>query len=1519
MAVKAYSRLLIFLVVVACLGTLIFFIQRYQISRMNQSVQGRAAEAEKSGDFETAARLYQEHLEINPEDQDVKKKLADVLVKGPKSPAHQDQAIVLYSQLLTREPGLKDIRRRLAELLMERQRFDEAREHLATLVSAEKSKEKGTQDGELWFMLGRCFDALNEPVPCCDAFKQAIENHFAGAHLEAFQRRAFLLRGSLDQPEEARQIMEDMIKEQPDNPDSYLARGRYRLQFGKTEDDRKDAKEDFQRVRDKAPNTPEVYLELARLELTRQPAGLDQARGYLEQGLKQLPKDPSLHEARAMLELQQGASEKAASLLRESVELLPDQPMLRWRLAKLQAERGETAGVLSQIEELKRLKFSNPLTELLEAYLQIDSKEWAKARQTLLKLEPIFKSVPELNATIQVLLARCYQELGDSDRKLAAFELAAKANPGSYQALAGLAESLAAQGELDRAIEEYQKLNSVPQARPALMRLLIVRNQQRPLEERDWSVAEKLVDVAAKSDPKSSEWVVLKADLRLAQGKVAEARDLLEKGQARDPDAIGVRIKLAELLRKQRQFAEAGRTLEDAENLVLQDLQSSRERANRATGEEAKTLRSRAEVNAYRLTGVRIEKARLLIAEGRGDAAMRIEKLVGDVASLPKTYAVALVDALAVEAAALNDLSLTRALWSKAAELEPKKLDPRIRLLEIAFQSREKDQEQQVQKTIEEQLNRIQEIDGADGLMSQYLQCRYLMWQANQDINARDPVKQDQLRTTARNQLNELLTRRADWSVIPMALGQLAEPELAPVEKKFGELKNQRKTSPDVDQALFDATKVELNKKRQEVVSHYQKAIDLGQRSPAVLQRALGLYKDLGSEFQDRHDQVFRLLPANMRNSLYQNAARIAFNEGRHGEAIESAQKGLQDSPKSTQARFFLVDLLIADGKRGEAEKTLREGDPSNPDIQQVLVRLLILMGRKDKAEQALGAAEATLKTLMPSGPLALAHCCESIGQSYKDDETRLTEWNNKATTWYGKAENGKPDDFEVTRQFVDFLLRINQRDQARNYLTKILDSKDSNQRTPEQMAWARRSLAFVLILGNEEDQLRQAQELMKPIEEKLAARKSDPKIIPKPEDLRILAKVYEARRTKESHLLARGVMEELVESGLGNAEDRLLLALTYQADGDWDKAWAQFDGLISDTDHARDLDIQARRPEYLTRYILALLSRHEHDPQPEFLTRAEALVDKLAELQPDALGSPALKARILKAQKQPEKARELIEAYTRNPRLRDEVRLAWAKQAEDLSFADLAKRLLTETLQRTPDGPANRQALARFLARQGQVQEALVVLEPAWKPAVNPEQFINSAIAVLYSATGKPDASQIERVAGWIESALARNPGSSPLITSLANLRERQGKFREAEDLYRKAIDQKADNVIALNNLAWLMVLQNESSADALNLINRAVNYYPSNPELLDTRGMIYMSSGDHKRAINDLNQAIDRDPTAIKYFHLAQAYLRASNRENAAQALAKANDKGLAATDLHPLELTAYQKVLSDLKAPR
>jgi len=108
------------------------------------------------------------------------------------------------------------------------------------------------------------------------------------------------------------------------------------------------------------------------------------------------------------------------------------------------------------------------------------------------------------------------------------------------------------------------------------------------------------------------------------------------------------------------------------------------------------------------------------------------------------------------------------------------------------------------------------------------------------------------------------------------------------------------------------------------------------------------------------------------------------------------------------------------------------------------------------------------------------------------------------------------------------------------------------------------------------------------------------------------------------------------------------------------------------------------------------------------------------------------------------------------------------------------------------------------------------------------------------------------------------------------------------------------------LNNLAWLLALKEGNGDEALKHVQSAIDLRGPMPKLLDTRGIIYVKLGKHKEAVDDLEEVVAQAPSAVSYFHLAQAF-SATNQHAAAAAFQEARNRGLD-REIDPLERNAY-----------
>lgn len=1437
MTSKTVKRLAILVVFIGAVAGLGYWTRGRQIETMARSVDQRAEIAEKEGDFAKAESLLLEHLEVAPGDVEVQLRYAEAMLKTSRTQNRMIEAMSVYNNVLTRFPARDDARRSLLDLEFELGRYSDSLNDAMILLRS------APNDGHLFFISGRCREEMSDETKAILDYQAAID-HGAAERLEAYQRKAWLLRDRLNQPRQADETIETMVKSDPENHLVYLERGRYRRRMN----DLAAARVDFEKAIALAPREVDCRLELA--QTAEQESGRAAARAILEQAVAADPGQVLLQEALATLELRDGKINAAAERLEKALKATPDQVRLRLLLAYILAQRGDTGKLLLQMEELKKIGISPNLLQYLMAHYYVNLREYTKARQVLVSLQAQLVGTSSLKARVNVLLAQCYSQLGEPGMQQDAYLRAISANPRDLTARMGYIANLVAQGDVEGAIQGYQGvLDRAPQARMPLARLLITRNLQRPEANRDWTQINRLIDQALTDEPDSPEPIIVRAEALLAQDRFADAKTLLAGAMAKFSKSTDLRNASSSLLARQGRYDEAFALLDAAK----------------------KELGDRVEL--------RLQRARLVaLLKGPGVAAA-LNELAQGVDSFSKDDRKILLNGLAIEFVRLQEYAAASRLWIRLAQDDPKNMELRLTLLDLAFQTA--DQEQ-----IETNIKSVQSIEGDEGLLGRYCQVRYLIWQAQRET---DETQREILRTSARELLTELQARRQDWSVIPLALAELAEQELAQ-DKPTG---------------------AEKQRIQETIVDHYLRAIDLGQRRSAVVRRAVELLFALGRGNDAL--MLFNRIPveSQLAGDLGRTATRIALENRDYQRAEEIARRSVAANPSNFQERIWLAQVLLASGRQPDAEAELRQAvdlGKTDPDRWLTLVQYLISTKQLDKAEKTVREAEAALTGAR--APIALAQCDELMGRGYDGaSDDKVKAWYAEARAWYDKARAAAPDDFMLLRRLTEFLLRTRQTALAEAQLTDVLKSSKS----PDALAWARRTLALNWASSGDFKKIAQALEIMNPAASADAVATSKPV---DPEDQRVLARVLDAQKTPEHRKRAIKILNTLIDKSQAGPEDRYLLARLYDVDGDWASAKEHYRELILRTENLRDLETLSRRPLYVAQFANGLL-RHRAAGDTVDLAEASDQVEKLKAFQPDAFGTLLLEVELSRVKNQIEPAASLIEAYAARPNLPLTIRSTLAEMAEKLGRAPLAERLFNE-IGALP-APRAKLIRAAFLARQGRAKEALDLCEPLWAGSTEIELVAATSIEALFRVSGAPDKALVEKVAAWFEKALVKAADSTTLLVGLGNLRERQGRYQEAEDLYGRAIKLGDKAGISLNNLAWLTSLKGGKGKDALNYINEAIALKGPLPDFLDTRGVIYMRSGDSQRAITDLENAVAADPAApTKFYHLAQAYLEINNKEKAKQNFEAARGKGLALDGLHPLEQATFPKVMNELGSP-
>lgn len=768
-------------------------------------------------------------------------------------------------------------------------------------------------------------------------------------------------------------------------------------------------------------------------------------------------------------------------------------------------------------------------------------------------------------------------------------------------------------------------------------------------------------------------------------------------------------------------------------------------------------------------------------------------------------------------------------LWQELARRQPNDLGIKLNLFDLALRAGN----EEVLKTLPTEMQRI---EGDEGTFWRYSKARYWMWLAQKG----DKSSLER----ARLYLTDVVARRPTW-----ARAVLVQAE--------------------VEDLLGNA---------EAAIPAYQQAVNLGERNPLAIGRLAQLlfarqrYAEAEQVAQKLSEQA---VSGDLQRML--SAISLQTQEG-YPRALELAQKAAANS-KDFRDYLWLGQVLAAKPERqAEAEAALRravELADQNPDPQVTLVQFLVRTSQKEKAEAAVKEAEQ--KLTRDKFPLALARCYEVIGN------------RDQAKELYQAAAKTNPQDPLALRAIAGFYVRTGQLKEAADNLHLLIDLGD---KAPQDVSWARRSLAIVLTVQGNYQQTRQALAILGG-EDAIADGPSSSESI---EDQRARAIVLATQNSRAQRLKAIRILENLVANQAATAADKFLLAQLHEAVANWTRSREQMLKLLTSRD--------GENPAYISNYIRSLLRHNELDEAQLWLTRLEKLEQPTANM---SLQTLTLKTQLLKAQGKVAEAVSLVNAYAKGRDAQAGTLAALLEQIGQTTAAEEMYRKYVGQAKR----PENAFALVQFLGRQNRLAEAIDLCEKAW-PTSPPETAASASVALIYSA--KAEDKDYQRVARLLEGALEKKPDSTVLLEQLAAVRNLQGRYDEAEDLYRKAVDRDGQNSIAMNNLAWLLAFRKDKAGEALELIRKALEVTGPDAGTLDTRAMVYLSLGQPAQAVKDLEDVVTESPSATYYFHLAQAHWKAKNLKEAGEAWAKAKTAGIKDSNLHPLERAAYQQLAAE-----
>lgn len=241
----------------------------------------------------------------------------------------------------------------------------------------------------------------------------------------------------------------------------------------------------------------------------------------------------------------------------------------------------------------------------------------------------------------------------------------------------------------------------------------------------------------------------------------------------------------------------------------------------------------------------------------------------------------------------------------------------------------------------------------------------------------------------------------------------------------------------------------------------------------------------------------------------------------------------------------------------------------------------------------------------------------------------------------------------------------------------------------------------------------------------------------------------------------------------------------------------------------------------------------------------------------------------------------------------------------EDRQFEQAEERL-QKLLNQAPGDP-----------RVGSIAAWLALVTEDYEQALSLYSKVYSISATSSNALGLAQAQwkvgRHQESVNTLRDWTMRHPDDVKAQFRLAIMYQMMGLDGDASARFARVLQFEPDNVVALNNLAWL--LRNEDSAKALQYIEKAAELEPDNASVFDTLGVVLLQQGNTTRALRVLRRAFKTHPghPAIQY-HLALALYRNNKPEQAIDILeqllgsfSEFNDKSQAQKLLNKLKISS------------
>ena len=678
----------------------------------------------------------------------------------------------------------------------------------------------------------------------------------------------------------------------------------------------------------------------------------------------------------------------------------------------------------------------------------------------------------------------------------------------------------------------------------------------------------------------------------------------------------------------------------------------------------------------------------------------------------------------------------------------------------------------------------------------------------------------------------------------------------------------------DVESWRLLAAAYEKAGELQLALTTYRQALDKGPDDLAlVVATVSALYK--AREYQQAEqilqDAASRQLTHPALDGLrFQGLLRL----GQLDRAADIAQQVWTADPNNLQAGLSLAMLRAQQGQVEQARQMLEQilqTDPNWLPAGSALVQVYLRQGRSDLAMELCN--RFVERRGDPGSYILRGRLLASLGQ------------DQQAAADLGRAVGMAPTDPEVWLARAQFYRSKGSVDQATADVDKALSVAPDNPIVQAQ------AIELFMTSG---DAKRRAQ-ARQMVEDAIKARPDDPQM------QLFKVRFLLADRLAPSDAQAEQVLQQLT-SNVPRLREAWLL-------------WAEM--LLDQANPGKALDVVLRGLAHHPndRGLLRLKARAEASRSSVLAVQT---LRTLYELDPNDTEVVLQLANAYITSGDPDRAVVLLDGHLKvcNPASRSRCQALLAVALHSLGRKDQAAEVLSQLASAVPDQPLVTATRARILAADAQWSQ-LVELARAWLDG-HPND-VDTAILIAMDLARSQDKQARDAAGRVLGLVVERQPNSTRAMLFLAQHLQQLGDSQQAAGLYRRILGLDPKNVIAMNNLAWILSEQMDQPEEALSLANKGLGISPDYLDLIDTRGVIYYRLGRLDQAEQDLAKAAGLYPLGHPAgvgarVHLAQVYAKQGKRQDAARLLREALDMqarfgGLSAEELEQAKVLLEQ----------